>query len=1205
MYCDYAVLATKYAVVLAPLADAYWAANLVNKFSLLWVLSSSCLWPNNKGEILANQLLPPAAAPLTNGLMMLHSNQIEQLRELVVQWLAQYPLAPLEPEIFLVQSNGMAQWLKLALAADDGHGIACNLQMQMPSRFIWQLYRCVLGEAVVPKQSPFDKPQLRWRLLRMLPSLVDRPDFESLKRFLSGDQPTRKRDQLAEQLADLYDQYQVYRGDWLQHWAAGDDVIVSGHGVRSPLPLKQLWQAQLWRAILADMTAAERETSRAELHQRFIDTLARGAVPARLPRRLVVFGISALPKQSIEVLAALAEHCQVLLCINNPCQHFWGDIVEDKDLLKRQLQNARHQRKAGLPEVLDEDQQHNHVNPLLAAWGKQGRDYIGMLYEYDQPELYQGNFQQIDLFAEPEGDSLLTQLQRGIFDLAPLPSEPSVVADDDDSLQLVLAHSRQREVEILHDQLLKRFADNPQLQPADVIVMMPDVSQYAPYIEAVFGRFDPSDSRYLPFTIADRPQRGHQVMLLALETLFGLSSARFAVSELLDLLAVPALRARFEIAEADLPLLQRWIEQAGIRWGLHGEQRHSLNLPEALEQNTWSFGLKRMLLGYAVGDGQVWHGIEPCEEIGGLDAALVGKLAALVDTLEGIWRFYSQHWHPAQWAEGLGHALDALFCAQDDIEASILTTLKETLAQWQIACSDAGVVEALPITVLKEVCLAPFEGEGVSQRFLAGRVNFCTLMPMRAIPFAQVCLLGMNDEDYPRSRPPLDFDLMAMAGQLDGAGNRIPSQYRTGDRSRREDDRYLFLEALLAARQWLYLSYVGHNARDNAERTPSVLLGQLLDHIRAGYCAADGSDIISAITQSHPLQPFSRRYFDGSGLQSFALEWQQIHQPLAPVEPQPLPPWQPQSSLNLQDLAALMRDPAKLFLGRRLGIWLDDEAALANDLEPFAFDALEHHLLRQQLFSALAEQSHDANLEQTVAAQFDRWQGRGQLPIGGFAKIATQGLSAPVLSAFEQALRLAGSWQPVPAREVKFSHNDLAIEDWLTGLLTDGQHCYQLLVLPKKLADSQRLKKPLDARLLWLQHVAANSQYQAEQQQVTSFLVAADGIWRFEPLAAADARGYLIQLLQSYRDGMAQPLALAPAAGIAWLAEMAKSNDADKALRAATNAFEGDNRLAGDLGYSPYQSRCWQRFSQLLEHGFESNCKLLYQPLLEAAQWQD
>ena len=257
------------------------------------------------------------------------------------------------------------------------------------------------------------------------------------------------------------------------------------------------------------------------------------------------------------------------------------------------------------PELL-----HQHVNPLLAAWGKQGRDYIGLLYGYDRPEAYRHNFAEIDLFQDfvpPDRPGrLLQQVQQAILDLRPLPAADaakSPLAADDRSISFQLAHSRQREVEILHDQLLLLFERLPDLRPRDIIVMTPDIDAYAPHIEAVFGNLPPEDARYIPFTIADNPDRASAPMLAAFEKLLQLPDLRLTVGDVLDLLDVPAVRARFGLAEADLPTLQRWIEGAGVRWGLSGAHRQGFDLPAGLEQNTWMFGLRRMLLGYAVGAG--------------------------------------------------------------------------------------------------------------------------------------------------------------------------------------------------------------------------------------------------------------------------------------------------------------------------------------------------------------------------------------------------------------------------------------------------------------------------------------------------------------------------------------------------------------------------------------------------------------------------
>ncbi len=314
---------------------------------------------------------------LLPGLMLVHGNQPESLRDLLLAWMKRYPLDPLENEIILVQSNGIAQWLKLALAADEGDGgcgIAAALEISLPSSFLWQVYRALLGREAVPDTSPFDKSRLLWRLMRLLPEVMTDPVYAPLKQFLDNDADRRKRFQLAERLADLFDQYQVYRADWLAAWAAGNAVQIDARGNSESLEPEQCWQAALWQALLADVeTGPAVNAGRAAVHEAFLDRAAKWTSterPAGLPRRVMVFGISALPRQSLEVLAVLARWTQVLMCVHNPCEHYWADIVADRDLLR--AEHARQQRPSGMPPVLSEENLHLHSPPLLSAWGKAG-----------------------------------------------------------------------------------------------------------------------------------------------------------------------------------------------------------------------------------------------------------------------------------------------------------------------------------------------------------------------------------------------------------------------------------------------------------------------------------------------------------------------------------------------------------------------------------------------------------------------------------------------------------------------------------------------------------------------------------------------------------------------------------------------------------------------------------------------------------------
>lgn len=1140
----------------------------------------------------------PDAQDLAPGLMIIHGNRLENLRELVVDWLRAHPLNPLENEVMLVQSNGIAQWLQMALAADPeqgGCGIAAAVEVQLPARFLWDAYRGVLGREAVPETSPLDKQPLGWRLMRLLPALLEQAEFAPLQRFLADDHDCRKRYQLAQRLADLFDQYQVYRADWLNDWAQGRDRIgLAREGLRQ-LDEQECWQPALWRAVLADVGAERLSDSRAGIHPRFVEhMLSVDQRPPGLPRRVVVFGISSLPAQTLEALAVIGRYSQVLLAVLNPCQYHWGDIVADQDLLRHQYQ--RQQRRPGVPVQLDDSLLHQHAHPLLAAWGKQGRDYINLLDQHDERGTYESRFAEInggrvDLFEASAGATLLQQLQQDILELRPLAETrsvwPPLDTAADNSLRFQIAHSAQREVDILHNQLLDAFDRDPTLRPRDVIVMVPDVDTYAPHVQAVFGQYTRDDPRHIPFTLADQGQRGQQPLLIALEHLLRLPDSRLPVSEVLDLLDVPALRRRFGLSEADLPTLRRWIEGAGIRWGLDQQRREARGLPAGLDGNSWRFGLRRMLLGYASGAGAAWGGVEPYEEVAGLEAALVGPLGLLLERLDHHEQALARPASPAQWGERLRRLLDDFFLAENEHDQLVLAQLQEGLEQWLELCEAVELDEALPLTVVAEAWLSGVGQASLSQRFLAGAVNICTLMPMRAIPFRQVCLLGMNDGDYPRAQPPLDFDLM---GQ----------DYRPGDRSRREDDRYLLLEALLSARDGLSISWVGRSIRDNTERPPSVLVGQLRDHLAAGWQTTDGRDLLEGLTTEHPLQPFSRQYFAGDDrLFSYAREWRVLHEDMPDRQADAALDAMPQDApIDVPQLQRFLRNPAEHFFAYRLKVFMREQDNPTEDDEPFSLDGLEQYQLSQWL------------LEQAVAAPPENWpqqleqaagrlQARGELPLAGFGGLAREQMLDPL---YDQLARLARQWQQwdqpqeQPLRLHAGAPGEVQLDDALAGVrrCADNQAVARVILVTGKLLDKHG--KPRWDKLMadWCVHVLAA----ASGHALHSVLVGANGDVELASMDFAPAQAIVAGWLSGWQASLCRPLPVVPATAFAYLGARE-----DQRQGKAQSCYEGSGYVSGERDKSPVLQRSYGDFASLWVSGeFEQWAQLLYQPLLDAGQ---
>ena len=1159
----------------------------------------------------------PAVSPIQPGLIVLHSNRMETLRDTLIHWLAAYPLDPLENDIITVQSNGIAQWLRSTMARGDsesGPGIAAALETPMPARLLWSLYRRVLGEEEVPPASPLDENPLTWRLMRLLGKLSDDEAYLPLKRFLQNDPDLRKRFQLAQRLADLYDQYQVYRADWLADWAAGRDQV-RGHGSARALEADQCWQAALWREILADVGPQAAGMGRAGVHDRFVETLRHWPVEKGrpdLPRRIVVFGLSSLPRQSLEALIEAARWVQVLVCVHNPCEFHWADIVEGRDLLRNVKRHQ--QRKPGMPLQLDEDALHAHAHPLLASWGRQGRDYIALLEELEEETAAlqlsateSGSYDEYvpvvlrptPAFVEVESESILGRLQddiRGLRSLSDVREESRVADIQDDSIQFHIAHSALREVEILHDQLLAAFDHDPSLEPEDVIVMVPDIEQYAPYIDAVFGLHGAEDTRRIPYFIVDRGPGHVNTVADAVESLLALPSSRMGASDVLDLLDIAAVRRRFDLSEEDIVVLREWIQSSNVRWGLDAGHRHSLGLPidaGLAEMHTWSFGLRRMLLGYAVGDAGEWNGIAPHGDVSGLTASLVGTLSRILESMLHYSRELIRPATPAQWVSRLRGLLDDFLRAPDNLAAYTIEQLQYALESWLEQCEASGFDEELTLQVISERWLSCLKDTGMAQRFTSGAVTFATLMPMRAIPFRHVCLLGMNDGDYPRPRTPAHFDLME-------------KDYRPGDRSRRDDDRYLFLEALLSARDRFYVSWVGRSVVDNAESPPSVLVGQLRDHLAAVWSAADGSeDVLSQLTTQHPLQGFSPDYFRDAShaarLFTYSKEWREPDTKLVDEivgKPGPLQPLVQDEPLSFHDLKRFLEHPVREFFQKRLQVRHARVTAVA-DTETFMGEGLENWSLSDALIST-ARPHLDVGDDplQACLSEIQRQRASGLLAYGTAGEVQAGHCLDSISAMFESYREFVNEWPTIGEESVELRYlceGTPGLSGWLHGLRGQGGKERLWLNIQATRLTEARQQHWRDEKLLgyWVQHLAANS----ADLPLTTVVLSPGGAATFTPVDPAQAAKWLDVLLQAWVEGMQRPLPVKAEFARPLLTVIPSNFDAASAQadwrslldqeavhEAAQSAYKSNWNLTG-RDDAVYEGRAYSSFESLLSGG--------------------
>jgi exodeoxyribonuclease V gamma subunit len=680
-------------------------------------------------------------------------------------------------------------------------------------------------------------------------------------------------------------------------------------------------------------------------------------------------------------------------------------------------------------------------------------------------------------------------------------------------------------MEVLQDQMLDWFQRDPSLTPRDIVVMTPDIETYAPFVQAVFG--SPEDElRAIPFSVADRGARRQSQIIATFLQLLGLPDTRFGAATVLALLETPAVRERFGLSEADVETIRTWVEETNIRWGIDAAHRGQLGLPK-LPGNTWRDGLDRLLLGYAMAgrDGRLFQDILPFDDLEGAESIVLGHFAEFIECLVALVETLGQPRRLDEWASVFREVADQFF--QPSEESTLeLQTLRDALAALRRQHALSGFGQAISLAAVLERLAPALEEDLQHSGFLTGGVTFCGLKPMRSIPFRIVCLIGMNDGAFPRPTQHLSFDLMAKAPRL-------------GDRSTREDDRYLFLETLLSARQRLYVSYVGQNIRDNSEAPPSVLVSELLDYIEQGF-EWEREPLRAHLLTRHRLQAFSEEYFrSGSRLFSYSREncraSDSVRQARANPPPfltRPLVGPEPElRNVTLDDLTAFFANPAKFFLNRCLKIFLPDEGAELDDREPFVLDALEGYQLKQDLLGrALAGQSL-AESRVAVAA--------GQLPLGAVGRADYRRTAARVES-FVERLRTR-----LPAQAIAPLDLDLALGEFrVTGRVDRRNATGPLLYRCARL-------KPKDVLRAWLLHLAVNAVVPGSA--AATILIGEDGLREYAP--PPDTPAALMDLLDLYWQGLNAPLKFFPNTALAFAEAEFKSRQ-KKPSRTATPPLE-------------------------------------------------
>ncbi|HTM84871.1 MAG TPA: exodeoxyribonuclease V subunit gamma [Mycobacterium sp.] len=853
---------------------------------------------------------------------------------------------PFAQELVLVPAKGVERWLSQRLS--NRLGVCAAVEFRNPRSLIAEL-------TGTTDEDPWSPDAMVWPLLEVIDENLDQPWCTALAthlgHFEAGEEQELRQGRryaVARRLAGLFASYARQR----------PQLLVDGLGMAEDLS----WQTPLWRA-LVDRVDADPP------HIRHTKTLARlREAPSALPQRLSLFGHTRLPVTEIELLTALSTHHDLHLWLPHPSDELWLSLSSGNGPVPRR-----------------EDTSHREVgHPLLGTLGRDLRELQRALPLPDTDEYLSGT-------GYP--DTLLGWLQSDIAADQPRP-HGRVHRNTDRSVQIHSCHGPARQIEVLREILLGLLADDPTLEPRDILVMCPDIETYAPLFTAGFGLGDVVHGAHpahkLLVRLADRALVQTNPLLVVAAGLLALAGGRATASEVLNLAESAPVRARFGFTDDDLDAITAWVREANIRWGF--DQQHRQPYGVDFLHNTWRFGLDRVLAGVAMSDdSHAWLGTTlPLDDVSSNRVELAGRFADYVDKLHAAVKALNGTKPLTEWLASLTTGIDALALAEEDWPAA------------QVQREFAGIVDdsgdgraMLRLSDIRSLLGQHLAGRPTRANFRTGTLTVCTMVPMRSVPHRVVCLVGLDDGVFPR------------LGAADG-DDALARDPMTGERDIRSEDRQLLLDAIGAAGQTLVITYTGANEYSGQSRPPAVPVAELLDTLNL---TTEQPRLDLQVVTHHPLQPFDIRNVTPGALvpgQSFTFDPTALTAAQAstgrraerpPFFSEPLPP-PPAEDVVLDDLVGFFRDPVKGFF-RSLQYTLPWDVEGVSDVIPVDIDALEEWTVGDRMLGDILRGMTPADAQQA------EWR-RGSLPPGQLGWRRAVGLRDQCALLAAEALRHRG-----------------------------------------------------------------------------------------------------------------------------------------------------------------------------------------------------
>lgn len=826
---------------------------------------------------------------------------------------------PFAKKTVVVQSDAVGRWF--ALSAAEKNGISANMEFLTPDEFLRNFAEKHFE--IQANSSVFNKKNSEWALYSIFNSdFLEKPEILPVKNYIKNDDSRKFR--LCRKIADLFEQYVVYRPHIIENWKKGR--LCSDNS-------DEIWQKEIFMELAKTDPYSEPDFSRL-----FIKKCSEAKPDGFHFNQLILFGISQMNTYHLNMFYNLSRLFPVHIFAVQPSREYV--YKEGKETFFRRFCSSA-------IEITD-------------------------FFAENPP------FKETELFVQPLASTLLSSIQRDIlYD----EKEDRKNISLDDSLRISACCGKMREMEILKDSLLELFKNDETLFPEDIAVLSTDLKSYEPYIRAVFGNTPQNDNTFIPFVIGEGQAVDKAKISQTFLKIIKLNKGFYKKSDIVSIFKEPFVCGKFGAGRDDLPEIEKLLDESGVKRGSctgFMEEKFSID-----GQNTWEFGLGRIMMSSFMPfseNGESFDNILPLENFNeDSDSSFEGFMTFVKE----LFRFsekISEPESPSEFKYLMEKALDFFF-VNDKNSSGEIRRIKNIIGDF--AATAEKYVNKIRFDAVAAYLEEELSRTAFHKNSVGSKLNFSSLKEMHGIPFKVVCLIGMDEELFPRKDTEYAFDLTRKVNAESGEPKV---------RSLRENDFHLFLDAIISAGEKLIISYDAHELREDSKKHRSVAMPV---KILEKYISEKTQKPLNEIETKYPVLSFSADYFTEEGrFTTFSRTDFRIAEKMFHVE-QNAPDLAAMRvsdenekksehiALSLDNLLSFFKDPQKYYFTKTLKVVLPDSEQ-EDDEEIFDYDDnLQNYKLRQTYL----KMSRRLPEEETVDKNFiSLIKGEGLIPAGAIGE---------------------------------------------------------------------------------------------------------------------------------------------------------------------------------------------------------------------------